>query len=91
MLGVTDPADVLNLIDIIEQIGVDAMSAGVCAAWATEAMNHGLINEIMTGGIRLSFGVAGKYLPFLRPYRDKGLILSEPWERSFLCSINLWW
>lgn len=62
--GVSDPTDVLNLIDIIEQIGVDAMSAGVCAAWATEAMTHGLINEQMTGGIRLLFGDAGQYIAF---------------------------
>jgi aldehyde:ferredoxin oxidoreductase len=73
MLGVSDPTAVLNLIDIIEQIGVDAMSAGVCAAWATEAMNHGLINENMTGGIRLSFGDAEQYQKFFESLtRQKG-------------------
>jgi len=73
MLGVSDPTDVLYLIDIIEQIGVDAMSAGVCAAWATEAMNNGLIDEEMTGGIRLSFGDAKHYLAFFESLaRQKG-------------------
>jgi aldehyde:ferredoxin oxidoreductase len=73
MLGVSDPTDVLNLIDIIEQTGVDAMSAGVCAAWATEAMNNGLIDEEMTGGIRLTFGDAKHYLAFFESLaRQKG-------------------
>lgn len=64
MLGVSDPTDVLKLIDCIEQTGLDAMSAGVCAAWATEAMNSGIINEEQTGGITLSFGETKQYLAF---------------------------
>lgn len=64
MLGISDPAEILTLIDCIEQTGLDAMSAGVCAAWATEAMTQGLIDEKITDGIRLSFGDAGSYLAF---------------------------
>jgi len=64
MLGISEPADILALIDCIEQTGLDAMSAGVCAAWATEAMAHGLIDEKITDGIRLLFGDAGSYLAF---------------------------
>ncbi len=66
MLGVSDPAQILTLIDYIEQVGLDAMSAGVCAAWATEAMNRGIIDDHMTRGIHLSFGDTSQYLAFFK-------------------------
>ncbi len=45
MLGVTDCFAVLDLIDVIEQMGLDVMSAGVALAWATEALEKGIITE----------------------------------------------
>ncbi|PWR71818.1 aldehyde ferredoxin oxidoreductase N-terminal domain-containing protein [Methanospirillum stamsii] len=63
MLGVSDPQDVLMLIDSIEQTGLDAMSAGVCAAWATEAMQNGIIGPQETG-VNLKFGDTPQYLQF---------------------------
>ncbi|MDX8550298.1 aldehyde:ferredoxin oxidoreductase [Methanospirillum sp. J.3.6.1-F.2.7.3] len=81
MLGVSNPTDVLTLIDVIEHTGLDAMSAGVCAAWATEAMAHKIITEHETGGIRLSFGDTNQYLAFFEAltrqqgkfYKDLGM------------------
>jgi len=45
MLGVTDCFAVLDLLDVTEQMGLDVMSAGVALAWATEALEKGVISE----------------------------------------------
>jgi aldehyde:ferredoxin oxidoreductase len=43
MLGVMDPSGALALMDEVEKQGLDAMSAGVALAWATEALDKGLL------------------------------------------------
>lgn len=43
MLGVTNSFDVLRILEAMERAGLDAMSAGVALAWATEATERGLI------------------------------------------------
>lgn len=48
MLGVTDASGVLALMDEVEKVGLDVMSAGVALAWATEAFQKGLISEAET-------------------------------------------
>ena len=55
MLGVTDPSEVLRLIDATDRQGLDVISAGVALAWATEAMQKGVItrDETLTN---LAFG-----------------------------------
>jgi aldehyde:ferredoxin oxidoreductase len=60
MLGVTDAFRVLALIDISEKMGLDVMSAGVALAWATEALEKGLISEKETL-VPLKFGESEKY------------------------------
>ncbi len=60
MLGVTDSFAVLTLIDIFEKAGMDAMSAGVALAWATEASEKGLITDRETL-VPLTFGDAANY------------------------------
>ncbi len=60
MLGVTDTRAVLNILDVMEKTGLDAMSGGVALAWATEAAEQGLISEVETG-IQLSFGDGQAY------------------------------
>jgi aldehyde:ferredoxin oxidoreductase len=45
MLGMTDAFKVLGLIDTVEKMGLDVMSAGVALAWATEALEKGIISE----------------------------------------------
>ncbi|MGE9293768.1 MAG: aldehyde ferredoxin oxidoreductase C-terminal domain-containing protein, partial [Puniceicoccales bacterium] len=44
MLEVTDASQVLRILDIIEKEGLDCMSAGVALAWATEALEKGVIS-----------------------------------------------
>lgn len=60
MLGVTETRAVLNILDVMEKTGLDAMSGGVALAWATEAAEQGLISEAETG-VSLSFGDGQAY------------------------------
>ncbi|MEW6068246.1 MAG: aldehyde ferredoxin oxidoreductase family protein [Nitrospirota bacterium] len=56
MLGGSDTAGLLSLMDIIEKLGLDVMSTGVILAWATEAQEQGIISEKETMGIKLNWG-----------------------------------
>src|SRR5208283_5676794 len=60
MLSVENCFEVLAIIDVAERMGLDIMSAGVALAWATEAMEKGLISDKETI-IRLSFGDSEGY------------------------------
>lgn len=42
-LGIKTSDEVLQLIEAVEQVGIDAMSCGVVLGWATEAYQKGLI------------------------------------------------
>jgi aldehyde:ferredoxin oxidoreductase len=55
MLGVTNCFAVLSLIDTMEKMGLDVMSAGVALAWATEAFEKSMISEKATL-VPLKFG-----------------------------------
>ncbi|MCD6261131.1 MAG: aldehyde ferredoxin oxidoreductase family protein [Thaumarchaeota archaeon] len=45
MLGISDIDGLLKLLDVVEVYGLDAMSTGVCLAWATEAFQRGIITR----------------------------------------------
>ncbi len=60
MLNVTEARSVLNILDVMEKVGLDAMSGGVALAWATEATEKGLISEKETI-VPLRFGDAESY------------------------------
>jgi len=61
MLGLTHAPDVLTVMDEVEKAGLDVMSGGVALAWATEALEKGVITPEQTG-IGLRFGEKGGYL-----------------------------
>ena len=65
MLGVTDPFAVLDIMDTVEQTGLDVMSAGVALAWATEALDRGIITED-DSLVPLTFGNAKTYSEAVR-------------------------
>ena len=48
MLEIGNPEGFLKLMDKAEKIGIDAMSAGVALAWATEAFEKGIITKEQT-------------------------------------------
>jgi aldehyde:ferredoxin oxidoreductase len=66
MLGISDVPGMLRLMDEIEVQGLDVMSAGVALAWATEAMQNGLVRLEDTGGLQLEFGCAENYIEAVR-------------------------
>ncbi len=62
MLGVFDPDGLLKLLDSVEKYGLDAMSTGVALAWATEALERGLIGKDDVMGLELKFGDYKAYI-----------------------------
>jgi len=45
MLGVSSHDGILRLIEVVEQVGIDAMSTGVLLGWITEAFEKGIISK----------------------------------------------
>ncbi len=66
MVGGCDVRGMLKLMDEVEIQGLDAMSTGVVLAWATEAMERGLISTEETDGIRLAWGDYPSYMGAVR-------------------------
>lgn len=61
MLGAKEAKSTLELIDLVDSLGLDAMTTGVVLAWATEAYSRGLLSENDLGGLKLSFGDYDSY------------------------------
>lgn len=64
-LGLEKSDEVLELIEIVEQYGMDAISAGVVLGWATEAYGAGLISDAETL-VPLAFGNQKNYMAALK-------------------------
>ena len=61
LLGVGNRDGVLHLIEEIDRLGMDTISCGTALAWATEAMERGVIKPEQLGGIDLRWGDAKRY------------------------------
>jgi aldehyde:ferredoxin oxidoreductase len=61
LLGVGDRPDVLRLIEDIDRAGMDTISCGTALAWATEALERGLLEPAQFEGIDLRWGDANRY------------------------------
>jgi len=72
MLGIDNPQGFLRLMDQVERLGLDAMSTGVVLAWATEALERGLIGGRETLGLKFRWGDYETYL------RAIPLIVEQP-------------
>jgi aldehyde:ferredoxin oxidoreductase len=72
MLGIFNPRGFLQLMEQIEVLALDVMTAGVVLAWATEAQEKGLISEKETQGLKLSWGDWEAYMQAVK------LIVSQP-------------
>ena len=64
-LGTDSQEDFLTLLDAVEDLGFDVMSAGVLLGWLTEAFANQLVGEEDLG-TRLEFGYTEGYLHVLR-------------------------
>jgi aldehyde:ferredoxin oxidoreductase len=66
LLGISEPEGLLKLMEQVEIWGLDAMSTGVIFAWATEAMEKGLISDKDTAGLRFGWGDSQTYTQAIR-------------------------
>lgn len=64
-IGVKSSEEILQLIQEVEETGLDAMSAGVVLGWATEAFMKKLVTEEQTI-VPLAFGNTENYLKALK-------------------------
>lgn len=71
MLGISEPEGFLKLMDQVEKRGLDSMSTGVVLAWATEALEKGIISEKETKGIKLQWGDYKNYIEAVKLIVDK--------------------
>lgn len=60
LLGVSKTDEILHLIEAVEKTGMDAISAGVALAWATESFMKGIVTEAETL-LPLVFGDSKNY------------------------------
>ena len=60
MLGMRSKEDFLKVLYRVEAYALDAMTTGVCLAWATEALERGIISEKETI-VKLEFGNSDAY------------------------------
>jgi aldehyde:ferredoxin oxidoreductase len=72
MLGIDDVSGMLRLIDETEVQGLDVMSTGVVLAWATEALERGMISTQETDGLALAWG---DHLPYIEAVKR---IVTQP-------------
>jgi aldehyde:ferredoxin oxidoreductase len=66
MVGITEPKAMLKLINIVEQVGVDAMSMGVILSWITEMFEKNLITKDDLKGISINWGDAEGYIKLVK-------------------------
>ncbi|MCX8181718.1 MAG: aldehyde ferredoxin oxidoreductase family protein [Candidatus Methanomethyliaceae archaeon] len=62
MLEIRSPEGFLQLMDRVEELGLDAISTGVVLAWATECMERGIVGPEETGGLVLKWGDYRTYI-----------------------------
>nr|WP_315988234.1 aldehyde ferredoxin oxidoreductase C-terminal domain-containing protein [Desulforamulus aquiferis] len=64
-LGMSSQSKIYELIDAVEELGMDAISAGVLLGWVTEAFQQGKVSEEQLG-VRPEFDQVEPYLEILQ-------------------------
>ena len=64
-LGMNDSSAILELIESVEEYGLDAVSGGICLAYATECFQKGIITKLQTI-TELAFGNKEGYLSAIK-------------------------
>lgn len=64
-IGLKKTDDILQLIDMVEKEGLDAITTGIALGWATECYSRGLINPDETL-MPLEFGILPNYMAAVR-------------------------
>ena len=66
MVGIKEPKALLRLIDVVEQVGVDAMSMGVILSWITEMFERNKITKEDLNGISINWGDDEGYIKLVQ-------------------------
>ncbi|MBU8892278.1 MAG: hypothetical protein KOO66_05830 [Bacteroidales bacterium] len=66
MVGITEPKALLKLIDIVERVGVDAISMGVVLSWITEMFEKNRIKEDDLNGLSIQWGDVDTYIELVK-------------------------
>ncbi|MCS7098138.1 MAG: aldehyde ferredoxin oxidoreductase family protein [Candidatus Methanomethyliaceae archaeon] len=66
MLGIRNPEGFLKLVDIVDELGLDAISTGVILAWATECMERGIIETKDADNLVLKWGDYETYIKAIK-------------------------
>lgn len=66
MVGINEPKGLLKLIDIVEQVGVDAMSMGVVLSWITEMYEKKKVSISDLNGIEIDWGKSDEYIELVK-------------------------
>jgi len=84
-VGVDDPAWLIHINNVTNELGLDYMSFGTVAAWAMEAYEKGLLTRADTDGLELRFGNAAAVEALARKisYREGfGAVLADGVKRA---------
>jgi len=79
-LGLEKLTDCIKLQNQVNQLGLDVSSTGTYMAWATELYERGMIDDKLTGGLKLEFGDYETYAQLIDMINERkgfGDILAE--------------
>jgi len=65
-LGVKTTDEIIAMIEEVEEMGLDAMSTGICLGWATEALAKGYISVEKDTLVDLQFGDSAAYIEAIK-------------------------
>ncbi|MEW6363488.1 MAG: aldehyde ferredoxin oxidoreductase family protein [Acidobacteriota bacterium] len=98
-IGIADTAQIIDLQNIVNDLGLDVSSTGTYLAWAIELSQRGMLDTTLTGGRELRFGdyYTMKGLIYdIAARRDLGDLLAEgsrvaarfPGSEAFLIAVK---
>lgn len=70
-LGISSSEKLLRVLEAVEEAGLDAISAGVVLAYATELMEKNMISEKDTEGIHLEWDNADGYIQAIKAITER--------------------
>lgn len=83
--GIGTLPPIIKLVEMADELGMDAMSVGVVISWAMECYERGLITKEDTGGLELNFGndsAAVAVMEMIAHRRGIGDLLAEGVKRA---------
>ncbi|MBN1401284.1 MAG: aldehyde ferredoxin oxidoreductase family protein [Anaerolineae bacterium] len=83
--GIGDLPSIIRLVQLCDELGLDAMSAGVVVSWAMEAYERGILSKEECDGLELNFGNDEAAIELIRKIAHRegiGDLLAEGTKRA---------